>query len=156
MSGPPGRLDVGPGRYFFIPPPGETQYVINHVLVYSSATSDQVLQIAGILGLTLLMSQDIGLLGTTVYQFQINNGASVADVVRQWAAYPIADGSTPDYFYVVTQGGAGQSGAQAGDPGQYVLEKLRLNDVHRVLRGNNVTIAVIDSQIDAAHLDRVP
>jgi len=82
----------------------------------------------------------------------------VARVVAQLAAYrlpgaaPQIDGATPEYFYVMSQG-AGQSGAQAGDPGQYVLQKLRLPDVHRVLRGDNVTIAVIDSKIDAAHPD---
>jgi subtilisin family serine protease len=152
-TGPPGRLNVGQGRYFFIPPPGETRFVNNHVLVYSIAPSDDVLQIAGLLGLTLIMSQDIGLIGTTVYQFQIDNGASVATVVRQLAAYPIVDGATPDYFYVLSQGATGQAGAQAGDPGQYVLEKLRLGDVHRILRGDNVTIGVIDSEIDAAHPD---
>jgi len=152
-SGPPGRLDVGQGRYFFIPPPGETRFVRDHVLVYSNAPSDEVLRIAGLLNLSLIMSQDSGLIGTTVYQFQINNGASVASVVRQGAAYQIFDGMTPDYFYVLSQGAAGQSGAQEGDPAQYVLQKLRLIDVHRVLRGDNVTIAVIDSEIDAAHPD---
>ena len=125
----------------------------DHVLVYSNAPSDEVLRIAGLLNLSLIMSQDSGLIGTTVYQFQINNGASVASVVRQGAAYQIFDGMTPDYFYVLSQGAAGQSGAQEGDPAQYVLQKLRLIDVHRVLRGDNVTIAVIDSEIDATHPD---
>jgi subtilisin family serine protease len=133
---------------------------MDHVLVYSNAPSDEILQIAGLLNLTLLMSQDIGLLGTTVYQFQITNGAPVARVVAQLAAYrlpgatPRIESATPDYHYFVLQA-AGQSGAREGDPGQYVLQKLRLPDVHRVLRGDNVTIAVIDSDIDAAHPDLI-
>jgi subtilisin family serine protease len=49
--------------------------------------------------------------------------------------------------------GAGRDAATEGDPGQYVLEKLKLPDVHRDLRGDNVEIAVIDSQIDTMHPD---
>jgi subtilisin family serine protease len=134
--------------------------VKDHVIIYSNAPSDEVLRIAGLLNLTLIMSQDISLLGTTIYQFRITNGASVASVILQGARARLPggttyafDGMTPDYFYVLSQGAAGQSGAREGDPGQYVLQKLRLPDVHRVLRGDNVTIAVIDSEIDAAHPD---
>ena len=39
---------------------------------------------------------------------------------------------------------------QQGDPAQYILEKLKISDVHRVVRGTNVLIAVIDFEIDAA------
>ena len=51
--------------------------------------------------------------------------------------------------FTVGQGAA----QQEGDPGQYVVEKLKLPEVHRALRGDNVDIAVIDSQIDAKHPD---
>jgi subtilisin family serine protease len=40
-----------------------------------------------------------------------------------------------------------------GDPAQYILEKLKISDVHRMVKGTNVPIAVIDSEIDAAHPD---
>jgi hypothetical protein len=40
-----------------------------------------------------------------------------------------------------------------GDPAQYILEKLKISDVHRMVRGTNIPIAVIDSEIDAAHPD---
>src|SRR5262249_61657567 len=45
------------------------------------------------------------------------------------------------------------AGTTQGDAAQYILEKLKLSDVHRMVRGTNVTIAVIDSEIDAAHPD---
>jgi subtilisin family serine protease len=38
-----------------------------------------------------------------------------------------------------------------GDPAQYALAKLRLPQAHVLAHGDNVTIAVIDSAIDAAH-----
>jgi subtilisin family serine protease len=41
----------------------------------------------------------------------------------------------------------------AGDAAQYVIAKLHLGAVHRLASGRNVTIAVVDSEIDAAHPD---
>src|SRR5262245_39675334 len=34
-----------------------------------------------------------------------------------------------------------------------MLEKLKISDVHRMVRGTNVPIAVIDSEIDVSHPD---
>ena len=42
-----------------------------------------------------------------------------------------------------------------GDAAQYILEKLKMLDVHRMVRGANVPIAVIDSEIDFTHPDLV-
>ena len=41
----------------------------------------------------------------------------------------------------------------AGDAAQYVIAKLHLGDVHRLASGRNVTIAVVDSEIDVTHPD---
>jgi filamentous hemagglutinin family protein len=41
----------------------------------------------------------------------------------------------------------------AGDAAQYVIDKFHLGAVHRLASGRNVTIAVIDSEIDVAHPD---
>ena len=38
-----------------------------------------------------------------------------------------------------------------GDPAQYALAKLRLPQAHTLAHGANVTVAVIDSGIDARH-----
>jgi subtilisin family serine protease len=38
-----------------------------------------------------------------------------------------------------------------GDPAQYALAKLRLPQAHTLAHGDNITIAIIDSAIDAAH-----
>jgi filamentous hemagglutinin family protein len=40
-----------------------------------------------------------------------------------------------------------------GDPAQYVIQKLQLGAVHQRVRGSNVTVAVIDSEIDLRHPD---
>jgi subtilisin family serine protease len=39
----------------------------------------------------------------------------------------------------------------AGDPAQYALAKLRLNEAHRLATGDKVLVAVIDSGIDVGH-----
>src|SRR5262249_22732012 len=41
----------------------------------------------------------------------------------------------------------------AGDAAQYVIDKFHLGDVHRLSRGRNVTVAVVDSEIDVTHPD---
>ena len=62
----------------------------------------------------------------------------------------------PNYFFLADQRAEPASRgdpAQQGDAAQYILQKLKLPDVHRLVRGTNVPIAVIDSEIDAAHPD---
>jgi subtilisin family serine protease len=66
----------------------------------------------------------------------------------------------PNYVYSLEQTApADQTPASRGDTGQqgdaaqYILEKLKMLDVHRMVRGANITIAVIDSEIDVAHPD---
>ena len=68
----------------------------------------------------------------------------------------------PNYVYALDQAAAEQAPATRGDPAQqqgdaaqYILEKLKMLDVHRMVRGANVPIAVIDSEIDFTHPDLV-
>ena len=75
--------------------------------------------------------------------------------------------SQPNYLYLLGQAAApgapepaarrtapepaaAQSGA-SNDHQQYVANKLRLAEVHKIATGKGVTIAVIDSEIDRAH-----
>lgn len=46
---------------------------------------------------------------------------------------------------------AGALPALGGDPAQYALTKLRLQEAHSLTKGRNVLVAVIDSGIDAGH-----
>src|SRR4029079_6514587 len=58
----------------------------------------------------------------------------------------------PNFFYQLTQDQA-KPGIGAGDPAQYVVDKLHLSEVHQITTGANVVIAVIDSKIDSSHPD---
>ena len=48
---------------------------------------------------------------------------------------------------------AALSSLPAGDAAQYVIDKLHLSAVHRLASGRNVSVAVIDSEIDIQHPD---
>jgi filamentous hemagglutinin family protein len=146
----PGQLDVGPGRFFYIPPPGETKFISNKLLVQidSSVPLSELQRIASLLGLTIVASENLGLVGQTAYEFQINNGEPVAAIIPKMAEFQSLTHVAPVYQFFLTQ-----DAAREGDPGQYVLEKLNLTGVHRAVRGSNVEVAVIDSEIDVSHPD---
>src|SRR5262249_60375261 len=64
----------------------------------------------------------------------------------------------PNYVYTLQQQPsnpvpASRGDATQGDPAQYMLDKLKISDAHRMVRGTNVPIAVIDSEIDVTHPD---
>src|SRR5205814_1844224 len=133
----PGQLDVGAGRFFFVPPPGETRFISNKLLaqIDSSVSLSELQRIAGLLGLTIVASENLGLVGKTAYEFQINNGATVPAIIAKMAEFQALTHVAPVYQFFLTE-----DAAREGDPGQYVLEKLKLQGVHRAVRGNNVEI----------------
>jgi len=96
------------------------------------------------------------LTGGTMVQFRINGNRQTAAVVRAMEAERII--SQPNYVYLLGQAAAAPSAPEpaaaesgAGDSQQYVANKLRLAEVHKIATGKGVTIAVIDSEIDNAH-----
>jgi subtilisin family serine protease len=62
---------------------------------------------------------------------------------------PPAEGA-PD---LANSGTASLESLPAGDSAQYVIDKLHLAAVHRLASGRNVTVAVVDSEIDVNHPD---
>ena len=112
------------------------------------------------LGLEVLASENIAITGSTAVRLRFTDGRTVQDVIRALAGIQFVAVAQPQYVYRLHQQGGdttpasrGDDSSPKGDPAQYILEKLKLSDVHRMVRGTNVTIAVIDSQIDAAHPD---
>jgi subtilisin family serine protease len=71
-------------------------------------------------------------------------------VVRAMEAAQIV--SQPNYIYEAVQAAepaAADSSSGSGE--QYVANKLRLAEAHKIATGKGVTVAVIDSEIDRAH-----
>ncbi len=151
----PIRLDAGAGRYFYLPPPGETRLVRNEVVLAlpCDVSQPQLDTVTRRLGLTVLGSQCLGTgtTGTAVYRMQIGGGQTPSGVIRALVANRIVAAAQANYLYALAQDAP--SAEPQGDPGQYVIEKLHLGDLHRLVKGTNVSIAVIDSEIDGAHPD---
>jgi subtilisin family serine protease len=140
------------------PPAGEQRMVPNEVLIELSGNPPQrtVDALANRHRLERIESQNMGLSGSTYYRWRIPDGRSVSAVIRALEADPEIVSVQPNYVYSLQQGAAVQQGAAqpsggAGDPAQYALAKLHLNEAHGIATGQKVLVAVIDSGIDATH-----
>jgi subtilisin family serine protease len=162
-SAAPGQQQLPSGfdrRVIDVPRPTETRFVKDEVVlqIAGSMTVERVQAAVGRLGLTLLASENLAITGSTVARFRITNGRSPAEIIRALAAIQLVAVAQPNYLYTLQQQSSGPVPASRGDvtqgdAAQYVLEKLKISDVHRMVRGTNVVIAVIDSEIDVTHPD---
>jgi subtilisin family serine protease len=156
------------GARFFVPPPlGETHFVKDEVVLQipNNITLAQLQSVMSQLGLNILGSQSMGLIGVTSYRVHIENGTSMASVIHALSGYRIVAGAQANYTYSLVQDHAPTvvperaqdpdlaGRTQEGDAAQYALGKLGLIDIHRLLKGSNIGVAVIDSQIDIQHPD---
>lgn len=98
--------------------------------------------------LTRVQSQNFPLVGSTMYRWRIPDNRSVNAVVRELVADNIIKSAQPNFRFRLQQQVIAPT---EGDPAQYALAKLRLPEAHTLARGDNVTIAVIDSGIDVSH-----
>jgi Subtilase family len=99
-------------------------------------------------GLERIASQNFPLIGGTIGLFRIVDRRPVDTVRRELAT----DGSVRSVqlnFRHFLQDA--KKPATEGDAAQYAVAQLRLPQAHSLVRGMNVTIAVIDSGIDARH-----
>jgi filamentous hemagglutinin family protein len=147
-------------RIVDIPPPTETRLKTDEVMVQirTDIGIERLRDAVAPLGVSILASEDLSILGSTAVRLHIDNGRSPAEVIEALAAVQFLAAIQPQYVYGLDQVAPGpapaaRSDAPPGDAAQYILQKLSLADVHRMVRGTNVPIAVIDSEIDATHPD---
>ncbi|MFT4116177.1 S8 family serine peptidase [Bradyrhizobium sp.] len=100
-------------------------------------------------GLRRIASESFPLVGATIGLFRITDGRPYETVRREFAADGSVRSIQPNFRYVLQD--QKPPVPNEGDPAQYALAKLRLPQAHTLARGANVTIAVIDSGIDARH-----
>ncbi len=100
-------------------------------------------------GLLRLSSENFPLIGATIGLFRITDGRSFDTARRDFAAVTGVRSVQPNFRYLLQDQKSGVP--TEGDPAQYALAKLRLPQAHTLAHGANVTIAVIDSGIDAGH-----
>ncbi|NUR13918.1 MAG: S8 family serine peptidase [Bradyrhizobium sp.] len=100
-------------------------------------------------GLTRISSESFPLIGATFGLFRITDGRPYETVRREFAADGSVRSVQPNFRYVLQD--QKSTIPSEGDPAQYALAKLRLPQAHTLAHGANVTVAVIDSGIDAKH-----
>jgi subtilisin family serine protease len=125
-----------------------TRYVANEIL--AEVEEAQADDLARRHRLVRIETLNLSLPRTTLGLFRITDGRSVEAVRTALAADASVHSVQPNFFFVLQQ----QKSAtvpREGDPAQYALTKLRLPQAHTLAHGSNVTIAVIDSGIDATH-----
>ena len=149
-----------------MPPPGETRFLRDRVVMQfgPGTTTPQAVAIGRRFGLVLVSQQTVGMLGRTVYTFRITNGRSVRQVIGAFDAARLKGFMQPAYLFGLTQdqnqdpnaqdqddpdANAGDTHAGPGDPAQYILQKLHLAEAQQISKGDNVVVAVIDSEIDS-------
>jgi hypothetical protein len=143
---------IGERGFTGVPPAGETRFLSNEMVLHvaGDVSPQTVDALARRLGLSTVASRGLGLSGGTLFRFRITDGRPVADVIRALESEHIGT-AQPNYVYRLQQDVSQSARGGRGDPGQYVVNKLRLVDVHRIAIGSNVPVAVIDSEIDAKH-----
>lgn len=131
-------------------PPGETRFVPNEVVIEvdGAPSQDAVEALARRHRLRRVESQPFRLSRSTIFRWEIPDGRSMQEVIRQLSADRAIKSVQPNYVYSLQQ----QSAAE-GDPAQYTLAKLNLRQAHTLAKGDNVLVAVIDSGIDVTHPD---
>lgn len=99
-------------------------------------------------GLERISSENFPLLGSTIGLFRIVDRRPLETARRQFAADASVRSVQFNFRYFLQQQ---RKATSEGDAAQYAVAQLRLPQAHQFVRGMNVTIAVIDSGVDARH-----
>jgi hypothetical protein len=113
-----------------------------------AGTDAQADELARRHGLMRVGSQNFPLLGATFGLFRITDRRPMEVVRRELAADASVRSVQLNFRYLLQDQ---KTTPTEGDPAQYALMRLRLPQAHALAHGMNVTVAVIDSGIDAKH-----
>ncbi|KQU49966.1 hypothetical protein ASG72_18315 [Bosea sp. Leaf344] len=139
-----------------VPAVAETRFVPDEILIElaPNAQADTVLRRHRAV---LLASRSFALPGVTLIRARLEGGRTARGVLAQMARDRDVAGAQPNYLYALQQPAPGDTAAlppAAPVPDkqpQYIVEKLRLGDLHKLARGEKIRVAVIDSGADQAH-----
>jgi subtilisin family serine protease len=138
-----------------VPPSGERRYAPDEVVIeIAGSPAEAALRaLSARHRLIRLDSQRLTLAGSTFFRWRIPDRRSVPAVVRALEADRAVRAVQPNYVYELSQQEPAPAApaASSGDPAQYALAKLRLREAHALASGDSITVAVIDTAVDAAH-----
>ena len=155
-TSPSGGGNSGNGGTGGVPPAGEQRFVSNEVLVeFRPRVSPQTIaRFARVFNLTPLESRSFALLGgATFYRWRIAAGSSVRGMVATLQNQVIVASAQPNYLYALQDDVSRTVPGPAGDDAQYALRTLHIDQAQQMATGKDVTVAVIDSEIEASHPD---
>jgi hypothetical protein len=138
-----------------VPPRGQGRFVPDQVIVQFSANASAraIGRLARRFDLNQIEGQSFPLIGARLSLWHIRGRLSVLSVVGALQYQNIVARVQPNYIFAL-QGQDGNSATEAhGDPAQYVLSKLQVEQAQRIATGAKIPVAVIDSEIDAKHPD---
>jgi subtilisin family serine protease len=162
MADPPPRRQANtprtPRRPTGVPPANERRFVPDEVVVEvpNATPAATITAVESRHRLTRLDTQQIPLLGSTLYRFRIPDRSSVPAVIRALEGDRRVASAQPNYLYTLQQQATEGTAATAtpksyGDPAQYAVAKMRLVEAHALAKGGEIRVAVIDSGIDPDH-----
>jgi subtilisin family serine protease len=130
------------------PPSSEHRYVPDEVVieVANSVSARQINALQRRFRLTRVESHAFQLTGTTMFRWRIPDRRSVTTVVRALERDATVVSAQPNYLFALQQ--TNGEAVQEGDAAQYELAKLRLPQAHKLAKGDNVRVALIDSAVD--------
>jgi len=145
-AGPPPRRSARKS----MPAAAGRTYVAREVLIEieGSPSEAQADALARRYRLTRLQSRALPLTNSTFFRWRINDSRSVDAVVREISASANVKSAQRNNIFRLQQDTAVKP---KSDPVQYALARLRLPEAHALSLGADVTVAVIDSGVDAAH-----
>jgi Subtilase family/Fervidolysin N-terminal prodomain len=144
------------GRIGGVPPAGERRFVPDEVLVeFQPRVSPRTIaRFARIFNLTQLDEQRFALLGgATFYRWRIAAGGSVPGTVATLQNQVVVANVQPNYLFTVQDEVSQPQPAAVGDEAQYALRTLQIEQAQQVATGKDVTVALIDSEVEATHPD---
>jgi subtilisin family serine protease len=113
----------------------------------STLSEEQIKDMGRRGGMELVEYQNFPLIGATIGLFRITDGRPRDAARRDFAAIAGVRNVQWNFRYLLQD----TKPPTEGDPAQYAVSKLKLPQAHMLAHGMNVTIAVIDSGIDASH-----
>ena len=140
-----------------LPMPTERRYQSGEVLfvLKPDAPRETLARVIARYNLRLISEERLDFMGTVVHRYRVPDRQDVPAAIRELTrdeqiAYvqPNYAFDRPDFRFRLQ---SAASTAASGGSLQYVVDALRLQEAHQMARGSRISIAVIDSGIDASH-----
>jgi hypothetical protein len=138
-----------------VPPIAETRYVQNEVVFEfkPNASPASIDQIIAANRLERIASWKFKLTDSILYRYRITDGRSVSIVIAALEQNPNVLSAQPNYIYALQQAAPipVSKVSNTNLPPQYAVEIMHVKEAHKLAKGSNVLISVIDSAIDKDH-----